>query len=338
MKKKVLAVLISTLLCVSFASCGSKSASYESAASTSSFYANDAMGDYAYAEEAMENGFYEESKDATGETGDMSSDTTEVKPDSKRKLIKDYDLDIETEDFDGFMDMIQRRVNAMNGYIESLNTYSGRGYYYDRRTSDLTVRIPADKGDEFLDILGENSNIIRNSLNVNDVTLQYVDLESRKSAYKTEEARLLELLEKADTIEDILTIENRLSEIRYQLESMEQKLRTYDNLVDYSTFRLSVSEVKEYTEPEPESYLDRLTDSFTGGIKGAVNWLKEFSIWFVGAIPALILTAIVIFAVVRILIAANKRNQKKLLKKAAKEKELKAEATKDNKEENNGKQ
>ena len=337
MKKKVLAVLISALLCVSFASCGSK-ASYESAASTASYYADNAMGDYAYAEESAETGFFLEAKATLDESGTSSQDTSEVKPDSKRKLIKDYDLDIETEDFDGFMDMIQRRVNAMNGYVESLNTYSGRGYYYDNRTSDLTVRIPADKGEEFLEILGENSNIIRNSLNVNDVTLQYVDLESRKTAYKTEEARLLELLEKADTIEDILTIESRLSEIRYQLESMEQKLRTYDNLVDYSTFRLSVSEVKEYTEPEPESYLDRLTDSFTGGIKSAINWLKEFSIWFVGAIPALILTAIVIFVVVRILIAANKRSQKKLIKKAAKETAPKAEETKVNKEENNEKQ
>ncbi len=338
MKKKVLAILVSIGLCVTFASCGSKS-TYDQAASTASYY----EGNYAYeSAEMADTGFYNEAKETMEEATEQSEPSPDVKPNSNRKLIKDYSIDVETEEFDSFMDMLSKRVNSMNGYIESMNTYTGRGYYNDRKSSDLVIRIPASRGDEFLDILGENSNIVRNSLNVNDVTLQYVDLESRKSAYKTEEARLLELMEKADTIEDILTIENRLSEIRYQLESMEQKLRTYDNLVDYSTFRVNVTEVKEYTEPEPESYLERLSSSFVGGIKSAVNWLKEFSIWFVGALPNILIAAVLIFAGVRILIAVNNKKRKKALKKAEKVADKAKENVTGNisekKEENNGKQ
>ena len=67
------------------------------------------------------------------------------------------------------------------------------------------------------------------------MTLQYVDLESHKKALTTEQDRLIELMEQAETVEDIITIEGRLSEVRYQLESMESQLRTYDNKIDYST-------------------------------------------------------------------------------------------------------
>ena len=54
---------------------------------------------------------------------------------------------------------------------------------------------------------------------MDDVTLRYVDVDSHKKALETEQERLLALLEKAENVEDIITIENRLSDVRYELEN-----------------------------------------------------------------------------------------------------------------------
>ena len=95
----------------------------------------------------------------------------------------------------------------------------------------MTARIPAKRLDEFVQRVGEQSNITNKEERVEDVTLQYVDLESRKKALATEQDRLLELLEKAESVEDIISIEARLSDVRYELESMESQLRTLNNQI-----------------------------------------------------------------------------------------------------------
>ena len=168
---------------------------------------------------------------------------------SQRKLIKTVEMDIETKEFDNVLSALESEVAALGGYIENSNTYNGSSYSSHRETrwADMTVRIPEEELDSFLNTVSDISNVTRRSDNVEDVTLAYVDLESHRDALRTEQTRLLELLEQAETIEDIITIESRLSEVRYQLESMESQLRTYDNKIDYSTVYLNISEVEVFT-------------------------------------------------------------------------------------------
>ena len=108
----------------------------------------------------------------------------------------------------------------------------------------MTVRIPAQQLDAFLSSVSEVSNVISRNDSVSDVTLQYVDMESHKKALTAEQDRLLELLEQAESVEDIITIESRLSDVRYQIESMESQLRTLQNQVSYSTVYLDIQEVE----------------------------------------------------------------------------------------------
>jgi hypothetical protein len=74
-----------------------------------------------------------------------------------------------------------------------------------------------------------------------------VDLESHKKALQEEEKRLLSFMEDAESIEDLITIEDRLTNVRYQLESMESQLRTYDNQVNYSSVHMNIEEVETIT-------------------------------------------------------------------------------------------
>ena len=181
----------------------------------------------------------------------------------------------------------------------------------------MTIRIPKENLDTFLSEMDEQSNIVSRSESVSDVTLQYVDLESHKKALLTEQSRLLELMEQAETVEDIITIESRLSEVRYQIESMESQLRTYDNKIDYSTVYLSVDEVERYTPGDDISTGERIREGFLDSLRGVGNGFKNFGIWFVINLPYLIVWAVLIVAAIFIFCKIRKHTAKRRAKRKA---------------------
>jgi len=298
----------------SMAESNGSAASYTS----ESAVAGGASYDTAYAE--AEGGLYD-----SGAAMDMAADPA-VTPDEgggaftnlpqNRKLIKTVELEMETKEFERMMSELETRIQDMGGYIENLETYNGSVYsdYRSSRWANLTIRIPKEALNGFLQNMSEIGNVIRRSDNVEDVTLSYVDMESRRDTLKAEQARLLELLEQAETVEDMIALEERLSNVRYYLESMESRLRTVDNQVDYSTVYLNLSEVKELTPVEEKTDLQRITEGFAGSLKDIGNGVREGLIWFVVHIPYLVIWAAVIAALVLIL---KKRGKKRRAKKAA---------------------
>ncbi len=244
-----------------------------------------------------------------------SSESVEVQ-DTARKLIKNVDLNVETETFDELLSTVEHKTESLGGYIESSYTYNGSSYYGGgRRNASLTIRIPAEKLEEFLSTVAEVSNVTSRNERVTDVTLQYVDLESHKKTLLAEQERLLELLDEAETIEDIIALEGRLSEVRYQIESMESQLRTYDNQVNYSTVYLEIEEVNKITPVKEQSVGEKIVTGFTENLYDVGEGLLDFVIWFITHIPALIVWAVVILLIVLIIKGIRKHHQKKKLKK-----------------------
>lgn len=234
----------------------------------------------------------------------------EVPATAGRKLIKTVNISAETEDFDALVPNLQTQVEALGGYIESISVYDVGSYYVEeqqvkQRCADLTARVPKEKLDGFLAQVGEQTNVISRSENVEDVTLQYVDLESHKKALLTEQDRLLTLLGQAETVEDIIAIEGRLSEVRYQLESMESQLRTYDNRIDYSTVYLNIEEVRKYSAPQTATAWERIESGFSKSIEDIGFGIRDFAIGFVIDIPyfvfwiVIIVVAVLVFRIVR---------------------------------------
>lgn len=250
---------------------------------------------YASSGMMMETGFYEEK--AVEETVVDTSDTSNEREQdalSERKLIKTVNMTVETQAFDSLLNTVESQVKVLGGYIESMNTYNGSTYngYGGTRNADMTIRIPKNELDAFLETVSGVSNVIRRSDTVEDVTLTYVDLESHRDALRTEQERLLELLEQAESLEDIITIEERLSNVRYQLESMESQLRTFDNQVDYSTVYLDIEEVEIYTPVEEESAWEQISTGFMESIEDIGDGLADFGIWFVIHIPYMVVFCI----------------------------------------------
>lgn len=235
-----------------------------------------------------------------------------------QKLIRTIRLSAETEDMDVLLSQVEKRIGELNGYVEAREIYNGSMYNSKRyRRANLTIRIPAANLDSFVSHVGEVSNITNNTETTDDVTLQYVSIESRIKALKIEEERLLELLSKADNMSDLLTIESRLTDVRYELENITSQLRVLENKVNYGTIHLEVSEVVEYTEPEPESDWQRMCKNFVESVKDVGNGLKEFFIWLVGATPYLMLIGVITGGIFLIIFFSVRRKMKK---KAAQQK------------------
>lgn len=304
--------LLASLLIISLLAAGCGSSNKFSATESSM-----ATADYAMKEEMA---FDEE---VPAESGAVNADISTVAQ-SNRKLIRTVDLQIQTKEFDTVLTSVQERVQELGGYVEQSSIDSGSTYYSSyNRYSYLTVRIPSDKLDGFLENVKETANVTNISESTEDITLKYVDVESRKIALETEQNRLLVLLEKAETVEDIITIESRLSEVRYQLESYTSQLRTFDNQVDYSTVHINIHEVDRETKVEPKGFWDEVKEEFGDSLYGIGNGIRGFGIWFLGSSPYLVIWAIVIAGMVyAVKLIRKKRIHKRALKSQAAEEKV----------------
>lgn len=312
MKKRKIGVLVcavSMAMLTALSGCGSSGASYDSAAKGAYYSSDSAMEAPAY-------GVYEEAAEAMADNRSPSG-AGEVVDNTNRKLITTVNLSAETEDLDKTVSSVTGKVKELGGYIESSNVYNGSNYGYSSRSASITARIPASRLDEFIESVEGANNITRKSVNVDDVTLTYVDIESKKNSLKTEEKRLLEIMESAETVEDIITIEDKLANVRYELESIESQLRSYDNQVDYSTVYLDVEEVKTFTPVEKEGAFARMGKGFMQSLSDVGEGFVEFCVWIVSHIPQLIVFILVILVIVLIVKAIITGSKKKKAKKIA---------------------
>lgn len=223
-----------------------------------------------------------------------------------RKWIRTIRVNTETSVLTDFLDAMDAHVTSLGGYVESRNIYNGSKQSGSQRNASLTIRIPAENADHFLGQLRDSSNIIRQTDTMEDVTLQYVDTQSRITALETEQQRLLELLEKADSLDAILEIESRLSEVRYELERYASQLRVYDNRIDYATIYLEVQEVAVLTVVEEQTTWQRIGTGFVDTLQAIGSFFTELFVGIVVASPVLALIAIPVTVVVIILVRRKK--------------------------------
>ena len=316
--------------------------------SKSAAYKDDALwSEGVMAEEAIDYDLADEGGYVAPGKGGDSSENLANSSVSKRKLIKNVNMSVETQEYDILMSKLEIRIKELGGYIQNLDSYNGSvypDYNYNQRATDtprqrryanMTIRIPQNKLDEFIGSVSELGNVLNRRENVEDVTLQYVDVQSHKESLLVEQKRLLELLEKAENLEDIITLENRLSNIRYQIESMESTLRTFDDQVDYSTVQLNVNEVEIYTpvEIEEKSAIEKTIEGFCESLVDVKNMIVDFFMWLVIKLPYLVMYGFIIFLIVKIIrsITLGKKARKQAQLEGRNYREVLAEMKKEKK-------
>lgn len=292
--KKLTALFLTVLLVLSvFTACGANSKVTAPQAAAPALKA-----DYAAEEMAMEApaALNTAANSLTG-AGEKGSATLP----ENRKWIVTVRMEAETENLDTLMTGLEETISGLNGYVEDQEIYNGSTYASRRhRNANLTIRIPAEDVSRFTEELTGIANVISTNVNREDITLTYVATESKVTALKTEETRLLELLAQAENMSDLLEIEARLSDVRYELERYSSQLRLYDNQVDYATIYLFINEVQEYTPVVEKTVWERIRDGFSASIKGLKDGSIDFIVWILVNSPYLVVWGVILVVAVLI--------------------------------------
>lgn len=292
-KKKILtAVMAAALLLGLLGGCGSKNlSSMDAGTARSDLYADDGISyEMAMAAPAGMSG--------AGSNGKSAASTASIPLPENRKWVITMSLTAETENLTDAMGLLAEKIQASGGYVES-QSVSGTAVNSGRSPSAyITVRVPAEQLDSFVEDVSGMTNVVSSSRYVEDITLSYTDTEGRVKALKTEEARLLELMEQAQTMSDLLEIEGRLTEVRYQLENYTSTLRLYDNQVDYATLDLTLREVAKFTPPEKQGFWEKVTSGLADSIVDLGQGMVDFAAWVLIELPYLVLVGLLGWLVV----------------------------------------
>lgn len=252
-------------------------------------------------------------KGSTGSLINTSTNTTEAPANTNRKIIENIRISAQTREFDNLLSNLNSQISALEGYIESSNV-SGREIGSTRnRTAEFIVRIPCQNTTSFTDFISENSVMTNKSISTQDVTLTYVDMESRVAALESEKAALEKLLDSATTMKDIVDIRDKLTDVIYEIESYKSKLRTYDNLVDYNTVTIHIYEVERTAIVEEQTVFQKIGSNLKTNFEDVWNGIVNIFIFIISAIPYLIPLSIII--VVTVTVVRLKINRRKAAKK-----------------------
>lgn len=248
--------------------------------------------------------------------GLQSTDAVEGKngiyTNDSNKVIRTASLTIQSTQFDAAVDALNRLTQANGGYYEKAEVESGS--YYDRyanRSAYYVVRIPRENFEAFRDGTGGIGHVYSLSENTQDVGESYYDTEARLQTLNTKRERLLVLLEKADEMKDIITLEDALAEVQYEIDQHTATLRKYDSLIGYSTFSIRLTEVTEITQ-EPgvkESFGSRFLASLNAGFAEFGEGLQDLALWLARNLLGILIFAAVI--VVIVLIACRRVRRRK---------------------------
>lgn len=316
MKKLTSIILIALATVVLFVGCSSGAKYYDSAAPTEGFDMNTsaAAGDMGWFDEDVSDDVMWDAPVESAEefmpeyeapVENIDADALKA---SQRKIIKNRQLSVETLEFDAFVKELETKVSAYGGYIEN-STQNGNSYYGKAmRSANYTIRIPAERFDEFTSLIGDMGTVTYSYEYIDDITAKYVDTEARLASLKAEQESFLKLMDRAETVEEILKIQSYLTDVNYQIESFTAQLNSYKSLVSYSTLNLDICEVERLTPPAAKpGVFERISQNISDNLYDISEGAKDMFVGVVSSAPYLgILAVIVIIAVIIIKLIIRK--------------------------------
>lgn len=251
---------------------------------------------------------------------ETSTATMNIPNDLKtRKIIKNASLCFETKTYDAFMTALEQCIAGLGGYIESSEIYGGGIYSTcSSRNSYIIARIPEEQYELFMTDVCTIGTLTYKSESSDDVTMNYVDTESHIHALEAEYSALLEILDKATSLDDVIQLQSRITEVTYQLDSYKAQLRKYDDLIDYCTVNIDVIEVwRETPNDERMSFGARITNGLAETFYKIGEDFKDFSVWLITSMPYILiwilLLAVFILLIRRCIKTIKKKKEQKLI-------------------------
>ena len=225
------------------------------------------------------------------------------------KIIYTAELSMETTEFDNTVASLKQLVTDSNGYFESSSVDNYSTYRYGR----YTVRIPSDSYRKFCDQVGAICHVTHFNEDADDISETYYDTKARLETQQTKLKRLQELLAQAESMADIITIEDAISETEAEIESLSGTLRHYDLLVGYSTVEISLNEVYKLSNVEEPAigFGAKLVSALKGGAASFVEGIQILLLALAYSLPVLLVIAVIVAVIVVICVKRKKKKRER---------------------------
>lgn len=310
--KKFLLLALSLLLVVCSTACASGK-SYSSEIAWDSEAPNMMGSDHAESEDI----YLEDSKTDGGFANNSVSDTNASSAPNdlaNRKLIKRVSMEIQTEEYDAFLITVKTLISSSGAYIQNSTMYD-RSSKYSNRSATLTVRVPADRLSEFTDGIYAGATVTYYNEDLDDVTAQYKDVESRIESLKIELEALNKLLAEAVDLQYVISLHDRITDIRYELDRYESSIRNYDELIAYSTVTLHISEVKRVAIVEEQTTWEEIKNNLSQNMSDIGEFFRQLFIGLASSLPYIVILVAVFGTVTVVIVVSVKKHRKKKINK-----------------------
>lgn len=309
---QVLAVLMLVVMCVTaFTACSSESPAMRDGFVPGGTYAATTATAMSYSAEKAYG--VNDGVEIKTETSPEAGSGSLYDPGDSRKLILSADVSLETEDYDGSVAAINAQIVACGAYIENSNA-SGASSSRSR-SLNMVIRVPAANFDAFMAQKDSFGVVQYSNVWQDDVTFNYMDMQTRLETLNTKRERLLALLNEAKKMEDIIALESALSETIYEIESYTSNLNRLDNQISYCTVTLYLREVYKATvvQETPKTLGQRISQKFESTVAGLSDFGEDLLVFIIGASPVLLILAAIIVVIVLIIRRTSRRNRAKYL-------------------------
>nr|MBU3861540.1 DUF4349 domain-containing protein [Flavobacterium sp. MC2016-06] len=220
-------------------------------------------------------------------SGDYDKDSP-ASSEIQQKIIRQAYLKFETSDLESTADQIQKAIKENKGSVQNDSEEKG----YGTSSRNLIVRIPSQNFDAFLQSISKGvSYFDTKQISSDDVTAEYIDLDSRLKTKRKLESRYLEVLQKATKISEILEIEKQLSIIREEIESKQGQLKYMESRVSESTFTIEFYKTIAEKEGVKVSYGSKIWTAIQSGFFG----LSSLFIWLISVWPFVIIFSVLVY-------------------------------------------
>jgi len=230
------------------------------------------------------------------------------------KVIKAGSISAQTDDYEKFLGELSAKLQSLGGFLESNNTEVYQVYENEKLMyGSLKLRVPQDGFYELVDYLEKSSEVRRKNINETDVTKEYYEKDNKVQNLEAQEGHLRELFEKAQTVEEMLLIENELRRVRTEIDALNTSLSDIDERASMSTIDLEVEEVltANFTITNQDSVWERAKEGFINTVNGIIRAVENLLIYLVSVSPVLI-PAVIILIVILAKFKKFRKNHKKL--------------------------
>ena len=226
------------------------------------------------------------------------------------KIIKSaaVSLEVAKGTFEESMAKVTKTAEALGGYVSTTESYSDADG--NLTSGRVIIRVPGEKFNTALDDIKKAGELKSITITGQDVTQEYVDLESRLKNFEAQEKILLGLMDKSTDVTDSIEVQRELSNVQGEMEVIKGRMNYLDNLVGFSTVDVYIAEPAVVPPVEAGGFVNAVKR----GVEGAVKVLNGLAFFLIAISPVLVLAAIVLLI---IWLSIRSRNKKRAQRKAA---------------------